>query len=401
MQLRFFTLAAAAASLVACADATQPVSPNVARSGASGPGIASSVWADSVVRNSGPGSVYGLFMPATWNGDVIYYAHGTRDVLEPVNLPSAIDSTTYVRDALGALGFAIAYSSWSSNGYAIDDAIRRTHQLRALFAARYGRPAYGYLMGHSLGALASLALAEQFPGQYDGALLLCGLIAGSEFTFQNIGNVRLLFDYFYPGVLPGTLTTMPTSVLFDPYGLVANPAVAAINANPVGAVTMFQIDQVTIEGNSITEKVQSLVRLLVGHSRFVNDVLARVHGHFPFDNDDLEYTIGGNAAPLATLNTTIPRYSIHPDASAWRGHNYEPTGAIQFPVVTLHTNRDYFAPYLSESLYAAKVSAAGASNSLVQRTFNRWGHCTFSVQEMVTGLTDLVNWVENGVKPTP
>jgi pimeloyl-ACP methyl ester carboxylesterase len=401
MQLRFLTLATAAASVAACVDSTNPVSPNAALRVANGPSVANSIWADSVVRNTGPGSVYGLFMPADWNGDVIYYAHGTRDVLEPVNLPSAIDSTIFVRNALGTLGFAIAYSSWSSNGFAIEDAIRRTHQLQGLFVSRYGRPQNSYLMGHSLGAQAALALAEQFPGQYDGAYLLCGTIAGTEFTFQNIGNVRVLFDYFYPGVLPGTATTMPLSVLSDPFGLVAGPAVAAIQGNPVGALTMFQIDQVYIEGNSIAEKIQTLVRILVGHSRFVNDVLSRVHGHFPFDNDETIYTIGGNAAPLAALNATIARFNIHPDADAWREHNYEPTGEIAFPVFTLHTNRDYLAPFRSESLFAAKVAQAGASNLLVQRTINRWGHCTFTVQEMLTGFQDLVNWVENGVKPAP
>ncbi|HEX6315350.1 MAG TPA: hypothetical protein VFZ73_10850 [Gemmatimonadaceae bacterium] len=401
MRSRFCTLAAAAVTVIACTDVTPPVSPNVALRDGGGPDVANIVWADSVVRPTGPGSIYGLFMPVTWNGDVIYYAHGTRDVLEPVNLPSGIDSTTFVRDALGALGFAIAYSSWSSNGFALEDAIRRTHQLQGLFVSKYGRPDHSYLMGHSLGGLAALALAERFPRQYDGAYLLCGLIAGSEFTFQNIGNVRLLFDFFYPGALPGTVTTMPLSVLADPFGLVAGPALAAIQTNPTGALTMFQIDQVTIEGNSLTEKIESLVRILVGHSRFVNDVLPRVHGHFPFGNGNTEYTIGGSAAPLAALNATIQRYHISADADRWREHNYEPTGAIRFPVLTLHTNRDYFAPFLSEALFAGKVAMAGASDLLVQRTMNRWGHCTFSVQEMVTGLMDLVNWVENGVKPTP
>ena len=91
----------------------------------------------SVLRRSGPikskgrpadGALYALFKPVNWNGDVIYYAHGIIDPALAVTLPTGDDAEA-IRDALGRQGFAIAYSSWSENGYDFKDGMQRTHQL--------------------------------------------------------------------------------------------------------------------------------------------------------------------------------------------------------------------------------------------------------------------------------
>jgi hypothetical protein len=65
----------------------------------------------------------------------------------------------------------------------------------------------------------------------------------------------------------------------------------------------------------------------------------------------------------------------------------------------MHTTRDYFAPIEHEALFANIVAGAGNSELLAQRTIDAYGHCAFTVQQMVTGFTDLTNWVVNGVKP--
>ena len=97
----------------------------------------SDLWASVVTGETGPGSLYRLYMPRQWNGSTVFYAHGIRDVLEPVSLREQ-DGSQAIRDQLGALGYAIAQSSFSENGYAVEDAVRRTHQLRGLFASRFG-----------------------------------------------------------------------------------------------------------------------------------------------------------------------------------------------------------------------------------------------------------------------
>ena len=79
--------------------------------------------------------------------------------------------------------------------------------------------------------------------------------------------------------------------------------------------------------------------------------------------------------------------------------NYEPTGNLQIPMITLHKTRDRLVPYRHEAAYAARVVAAGASGNLLQRSQNAFGHCDFAVPDMLQNFSDLVGWVNTGVKP--
>jgi hypothetical protein len=75
------------------------------------------------------------------------------------------------------------------------------------------------------------------------------------------------------------------------------------------------------------------------------------------------------------------------------------TGDIGLPVLTLHNLGDLFVPVHNEVVYGQRVAAEGNSDLLVQRAIRGVGHCDFTGQEMVTAFTDLVTWVESGVKP--
>ncbi len=138
-----------------------------------------------VTENSGDGSQYELAMPNNWNGILVVYAHGISDPQEPIAVPSNIKP---IRDALLANGFAMAYSSYSSNGYVVKDAMQRTHQLRGLFIAHFSKPRRTILMGRSLGSLAIIELAEKYPGQCDGALPMCGILGGSQAEVDYVSN---------------------------------------------------------------------------------------------------------------------------------------------------------------------------------------------------------------------
>ena len=47
----------------------------------------------------------------------------------------------------------------------------------------------------------------------------------------------------------------------------------------------------------------------------------------------------------------------------------------------------------------AAVAAAGYTDLLSQRSFNRWGHCAFQPTEIAAAFDDLVAWVTTGQKP--
>src|SRR5260370_25813134 len=67
----------------------------------------------------------------------------------------------------------------------------------------------------------------------DGALVVCGVVGGAPLLFRHSGDGRVLFDYFFPGVLPGDLLHMP-NLDFSPgsptYTAVAGSLIAGLSA---------------------------------------------------------------------------------------------------------------------------------------------------------------------------
>lgn len=142
-----------------------------------------------VTGETGPGSRYALFVPESWNGSLVLYAHGFRDTAESLSVRDQ-DNLFAIRRRLTDQGYAVGYSSYSENGFAVKDGMQRTQQLRGLFAAQFGQPRQTLLMGHSLGGLIALGLAERFLQHYSGALVMCGIAGGSRTTVDYIANVR-------------------------------------------------------------------------------------------------------------------------------------------------------------------------------------------------------------------
>src|SRR5688572_21799921 len=104
-------------------------------------GSASVVFAQShFAGTTGPGSSYEIDVPAVWNGDLVLYAHGIVQAEQPVVPPTNQDGYNLLRAALLNGGYAVAASSFSSNGWSLDDAVRRTHQLSGIFKSTTGHP---------------------------------------------------------------------------------------------------------------------------------------------------------------------------------------------------------------------------------------------------------------------
>ena len=74
------------------------------------------------------------------------WVHGIIDSSLPVDLlPDATQGMGGLRDGLLARGYAFAYSTFSENGYAVNDGLQRTHQLRGLFISEFGKPEHSFL----------------------------------------------------------------------------------------------------------------------------------------------------------------------------------------------------------------------------------------------------------------
>jgi len=377
-------LAATAAGLACNEDAAGPAADDIAPAAAQIP-----VGPQVVTGEIGPGALYGLYLPANWNGDLVVYAHGydTQHALPDYNAA--------LRDGLLSRGFAVAWSSYSQTGMAIEDGVIRTRQVQSLFTSKFTRPEHTYLMGASMGAAVAMELAQTNPQRFDGVLSECGLIGGVRFGVDYFFNVRVLFDYFYPGVIPGTAVEPVPGLNF--MGEVAPAITAAILTNPEGAMELAEVDQIAIQYNDRDELIQSIIFPLMFNTAdwYTGDIAARAHGQF-FDNSDVLYT---GSSDDDALNAGVARFTADRNALNALERWYTPAGDLKLPVLTIHTSRDPIVPMQHEALFSGIVASEGASDFLVQRTMDRFGHCAFTTAEELTAVTDLATWVRTGVRP--
>jgi pimeloyl-ACP methyl ester carboxylesterase len=351
----------------------------------------SSVWSRQITGETKPGALYAFFVPNNWNGDVVYYAHA---------LPTG-DGFPELRDALGGLGYAVAYSSFSENGWAVKDGAQTTHQLRGIFSSAVGTPRRSFLMGTSLGGLVAQNLSEKHGKEYDGVVAMCAPLGGTAEEVTYIGNVRVLFDLLYPQVLPGDVLNVPPGL--DLNTQVYGPALGAIGANPTGLGIIARIRQTPLAGNNGTELVTSLLYALAYNVRGTSDFLDRTHGHSMFDNSATVYEAAyPGLLPndlLAGINYGVGRFTATPDALNYLDRNYLPSGDISIPTVTIHTTRDPLVPFFHEAEFAASVAKQNDTGKLLQRSFDTFGHCAFSTAQMLDAFQGMEGWVRTGQKP--
>ena len=421
MRLSSFPLSIAAiVAISACTDRSPavPLPPN-ARPAASVTALPNppAPWAKIVEGQTGPTSVYALYVPRYWNGDAVYYAHGIRSPYDPVGFDDMQDSLSVVRDSLGVMGYAVAYSSFDLNGLAVKDGAERTHQLRGLLASQLnGQPKRSFLLGFSLGGLITLDLAESYPKQYDGMLTMCGMVGGSPLELQYVGDVRTLFDFYYPGVLPGNTISVPDTQ--PNLGQVVGMVVGAISGNPAGLFAIASTAQTPLAYAPIGDVtnptsvafgslVQSLATALYYQLVATPSVTALTHGHSPYGNRGVTYTLGTPVIPnpvglslmIAAANAGVTRYDIAPDARNYLNKYYVPTGQLGFPVVTVHNLWDPLVPYFHEPALAGIVAAAGESDMLLQRAVPNYAHCDFPTSLVTASFRTMVDWVTTGNKP--
>ena len=331
-------------------------------------GLTGGAYADQVVDGRlGPGALYRMVRPTDWNGSLLLYAHGFVPASAPVSLPSDAEVliTLFV-----PRGFAVAFSSFSENGWAVKDGAQRTQQLLGIFTSKFGSPSRIYIGGGSMGGLIAIKLAEEHPTWFDGMLAACPLSGG----------------------VPANVNTATQ---------IALPAAAAMQANPAGAAAIAGVAQTPVPFSGPADLVQSIVTALVGHASTTADLLPQLHGKPYFDNRSVEYTGALPPATLAFINAAVDRFDAAPSALNYMEHYYEPTGDLQIPTMTLSDSLDPVAPGFHRLRYGNLVAAAGLSDHLVQRTVPRYGHCVLTPLEIATAFGDLVAWVELGIKPVP
>lgn len=322
-----------------------------------------------------------------WNGDLVVFAHGYTAYNEPLGFQNLyLPDGTYLPDLVTGLGFAFATTSYRTNGLAVLQGVDDIRELIALFPGVAGRaPDRIYLTGASEGGVITTLLVEQSPDLVSGGLSLCGPSGDFKRQIDYWGDFRVLFDYFFPGVLPPSPISIPQEVI-DHWEDIYAPAIqAAVNADPQAAAELLATSHAASDPADPATVVSTILNLLWYNVFATNDGVQKLGGN-PYGNRLRWYH--GSSNDLR-LNRMVQRFSADPAALAELEH-YQTSGNLTVPLVMLHTTGDEIVRFQQMVLYFRKVAAAGHLDKLDAIPIRRYGHCNFTTAEVLAGFSLLV-----------
>jgi pimeloyl-ACP methyl ester carboxylesterase len=338
------------------------------------------------------GALFRVCFPSTWNGDLVLYAHGYVAPQQSLALPDDNAGGVSVSGTVTGLGYAFGTTSYRANGLVAPDAVDDLLELVDSVKHRYRPdPVRTLVVGFSEGGLVGVLAVERHADRFAGALTGCGPIGDFHAQLNYIDDFRVVFDYYFPGVIPGSPLDVPQSVR-DLWETVYVPAIlVAFAAHPGAARDLLTVTGVPTAGADIRDLVESAVGLLWYNVFGTADAQARLGGQ-PFDNSTTVYS---GSSDDAALNAGVQRFTADPAALAGM-QRFETTGTLTVPVVNLHTSGDPVVPINQSHLYQAKVQAAGSSNFFSETDIDRFGHCTFQPAELLSAFNTLQSKVGTG-----
>ncbi len=347
------------------------------------------------------GAKYRICMPAfAWNGDLLVYAHGYVAPNEPVGIPEdqLRLGDTYIPDAANLLGYAFATTSYSVNGLAIRQGLPDLVDLVSIFRAQHPTLKRVILVGVSEGGLITTLATEQYPAVFNGGLAACGPIGDFRRHTNYVADFRIVFDYFFPGLIPGSAVNIPEPLIAN-WPTYYTTTVAPVIATPGSAISVTQLLNVTGVPYDLSVPAtiaEGISQELWYNVMATNDAVIKLGGQ-PFDNHDRAYAGSLNDA---ALNAGVQRYVGSPAAWAEIDAHYQTAGRPMVPLVTIHTTNDQTVPYWHQTLYRDKVVAHNLTFRHDLIRVDRFGHCNFTLSELIAGLQLLQQRIENPV-PTP
>ena len=394
------------------------------------------------------GAAYEIVLPEEWNGTLLLYSHGYRSAyptppeFEPVDssaepAPGWASGNKSVGEALLAEGFALAGSAYAANGWAVSEGVAAGQDLIAFFTENVAEPRSVLAWGDSLGGLITASLAE-IPDLLDGAAPFCGVLAGPNLNFDLAVDVTLA----------AKLTVLPELPLDLPGGY--EDAVRALEPSlrtlleiaendddpragvllAIGAMAEAPNQTRTFDGASPSSRLSAVIEGIVTAITF--GTLARYEfdqrvGGSAASSDPATFFDRIDPAELAEIEESYPGTADIIDV-AWsagapvvgneaaRAAAVELgtlNGALQVPVLSLHTAADPLVIVANQTVFTEAVAARGSEELLVTGitvapgTYPQdpgapygAGHCNFTDATRVGAIEALSEWVETGVAPT-
>jgi hypothetical protein len=341
------------------------------------------------------GSIYRICMPTDvpYNNKLVIWAHGFQDATDSVQIPE--DQLSFgdfsIAEVITSWGYGFATNSYSKTGLAVVQGKEEIVDLVSLYND-YIFEEYGYdpatrvfVTGASEGGLITALLIEAHPELFDAGLAVCGPVGDFLYQINYFGDARATFQYFFRGLIPGD-PFEPSNELINNwseyYESVVRPVVFALRNRRkldqwvVAAKLPFDPND---KYGSLEITVRDVLRYAVVN---INDAAATLGG-FPFDNRWTWYRGSRNDF---IMNLFVPRVGANPAAVSEMKSNYNTTGQLSNPLVTMHTLLDQQVPYLHEFFFNLKTLFQGTFlTEHVNIPINRFGHCNFTPDEALLG----------------
>jgi pimeloyl-ACP methyl ester carboxylesterase len=364
-------------------------------------------------------------VPENWNGTLIVFSHGFGGRTAE-NAPREA-----VRLRLLEEGYALTGSSYdvSETLWGLESAERDQVATIAAVTEKIGEPTRTLAMGQSMGGLVNARLARSGDGGIDGALGLCGLVAGAN----DLHAYQLDAEYTIARLLlpdtPVKLVDFASEAEGAVTGRQLTDAVVAAQKTPEGRArialaaaylnlpTWASGEDRPAAGDWEEQQAQQYSWLARG---ILNRVVpARFH---------IEKALGGNnsgnrgidyarllstsqhaplvkalyreagldlRADLANL-TAHAKIKAEPSAVAAGERTSSAGQGLAVPLLDIHTTADDLVPVEQENRFADRVRASGDGSLLRQAYVERQGHCSFTVAETVAALHALESRVDSG-----
>jgi len=346
-------------------------------------------------------AAYDVEVPRRWNGQLMMWAHGFRGPTRTLTVdPPAFG----LRRRVLSQGYAWAASSYTRNDYDVATGVRTTRSLAEHAATLLPRrPTRTYLAGVSMGGHVIGRSLEQYPGAYDGALPMCGVMGD-----------QALFDYFLGyNLLAQDLADVPAYPPPADYPTDEVPRIQS--ALGIGTITPSSPRIDDPEG----QQLRALTVELTGGPRPGTDGAFASWKDFLFTlaTPDTGGSLAQNPSRVAqnTGVTYRPSRPVDVDATVQRVRARDDdsrrttdltqvpkiAGRPRVPVLTLHGLGDLFVPFSMEQAYRREVRDRGLSRLLVQRAVRAAGHCEFTPGEAGRAWDDLTRWVGSGGRERP
>ena len=149
---------------------------------------------------------------------------------------------------------------------------------------------------------------------------------------------------------------------------------------------LLNVTGAAIDKDDPTSIVETIIGVLWYNVFATNDSKVKLGGN-PFDNTRRIY-LGSDHDWW--LNRRVQRCKADPAALAEIEENYQTSGQLVSPLITLHTTLDPIVPYWHERLYRWKTVCAGSWLEHINIPVFRYGHCNFETDEVLTAFLLLV-----------